>query len=102
VLLYTAIMVKVYLNKVKYPLALAGTIRYYVIMSIDINSHIRESVRVELARKDMTQTDLAERLGVSRQRVNQFIRGRGGNLHGLWQKIFDELGLELVVREKVK
>ena len=74
--------------------------RYYVKMMIDMNEQIRESVRVALAKKDMSQTELAEKVGATRQQVNQFIRGKGGNVHTLWQKMLDELGLELVVKEK--
>lgn len=69
-------------------------------MMIDMNEQIRESVRVALAKEDMSQTELADKVGATRQQVNQFIRGKGGNVHTLWQKIFDELGLELKVVAK--
>ena len=65
-----------------------------------VNQRIREAVRVELARRDTNQAKLAERIGVSRQYVNNIMRARAGNVPTVWQRIFDELGLELVVRAK--
>ena len=65
-----------------------------------VNNHIREAVRVELARRVSNQAQLAKRVGVSRQYLSDVMRGRAGNVPTLWQKVFDELGLELVVVPK--
>lgn len=65
-----------------------------------VNESIREEVRVALARRDMTQADLAEKLGISRQYLNAYLRGKAGDVPKLWEKVFGELELELVVRSK--
>jgi len=65
-----------------------------------VNARIREAVRVALARRDNTQAQLAEKVGVSRQYLNNLMRARTGNVPSVWQRIFDELDLELVVRSK--
>ena len=65
-----------------------------------MNDQIRQAVRVELAKHNRKQTDLAEQLGVTRQYVSSLMRGETGNVPDVWQRIFDELGLELVVQPK--
>ena len=64
----------------------------------NVNERIRQAVRVELAKRDSNQARLAEKIGVSRQQINNVMRARAGNVPEVWQRIFDELGLELVVR----
>jgi len=61
---------------------------------------IREAVRIELARRDWNRTRLADQTGLSRQYVSELISGKAGNLSPAWERIFDELGLELVVQPK--
>ena len=58
---------------------------------------IREAVRVELARRRMTQTELAERLGTSRQHLSKAMLGGTSDLPQLWRDALSELGLELKV-----
>ena len=53
-----------------------------------------------MARRDIKQSDLAEKIGVTRQYLNNYMGGKAGDVPRLWQKIFDELGLELVVKAK--
>ena len=65
-----------------------------------VNERIRQAVRVELAKRDSTQARLAQKIGVSRQHVNNVMRARAGNVPTVWQRIFDELDLELTVRPK--
>ena len=72
----------------------------YCVNMATVNERIREAVRVELARRDTNQAQLAEKVGVTRQYVNNVMRARAGNVPGVWQRIFDELGLELVVQRK--
>ena len=65
-----------------------------------VNDQIRRAVRVELARRDQKQARLAERVGISRQYLNDVIRGKAGNVPAVWQRILDELELELEVRRR--
>ncbi len=69
-------------------------------MIITVNDQIRQAVRVELAKKDMKQVDLAKEIGVSKQYLNVIMRGKAGGVPETWLKIFDKLGLELVVKPK--
>lgn len=61
---------------------------------------IREAVRIELARRDWNRTRLADETGLSRQYISELVGGKAGNLSPAWQRIFDELGLEVVVQPK--
>lgn len=61
---------------------------------------IREAVRIELARRDWNRTRLADETGLSRQYISELIGGKAGNLSPAWQRIFDELGLEVVVQPR--
>lgn len=54
-------------------------------------------MRVALARKDLNQSELAERIGVSKQYLNAYMTGKAGHIPRLWSKVFEELGLELTV-----
>ena len=61
---------------------------------------IREAVRIELARRDWNRTKLAEETDLTRQYVGELMTGKAGNLSDSWGRIFDELGLELVLQPK--
>jgi transcriptional regulator with XRE-family HTH domain len=76
-----------------------GVLAYYVSMDV-VNDSIRQAVRVELAKRDQKQVQLAGRVGVTRQYLNDVLRGKSGHVPAVWQRIFDELDLELVVRPK--
>lgn len=65
-----------------------------------MTDHIREEVRVAMLRQGVTQAALAERLGLSRQHVSAMLHGRRSNLPEAWEKLLDELGLELIVRRR--
>lgn len=65
-----------------------------------MNRQIREAIRVELARRNETQAALARRIGVTRQYLSNIMTGKTGNVADVWQKVFDDLGLELVVVPK--
>ena len=65
-----------------------------------VNERIREAVRIELARRASNQAQLAEKVGVSPQYVSDVMRARAGNVPAVWQRIFDELELDLVVLPK--
>ncbi len=66
-----------------------------------MTDHVREEVRVAMVRQRRTQTALADRVGLSRQHVNHLLTGHRGKLPEAWAKIFNDLGLELVIRIKV-
>ena len=67
-----------------------------------VNDKVRQAVRIELARRDSNQAKLADRIGVSRQYVSDVMRGKAGRVPAVWQKILDDLDLEVVVRPKVR
>ena len=76
------------------------TSRLYRVNMDTVNERIRQAVRIELAKRDSNQAKLAERIGVSRQQINNVMRARAGNVPSVWQRIFDELDLELVVQQR--
>ncbi len=65
-----------------------------------VNDSIRQAVRVELAKRDQKQIQLAERVGVTRQYLNDVLRGKSAHVPAVWQRILDDLDLELVVQPK--
>lgn len=65
-----------------------------------VNERIREAVRIELARRASNQAKLAEKVGVSKQYISDVMRGKAGNVPAVWQKVFDELELEVFVRPR--
>ncbi len=68
----------------------------------NMTNSIREIIRVELARRDWNKSKLADESGLSRQYVSELMGGKAGNLSEAWQRIFDTLGLEVVVQPKEK
>ena len=69
-------------------------------MQRDMTDEIRHAVRVELARGRLTQGQLADRVGVSPQQLSRMMQGKSEGSVKAWQRVFDELGLELTVRPK--
>lgn len=65
-----------------------------------MNEKIRHTIKVELAKRSMTQTDLARALGISKQHVNRALTGDLGKVPPIWERILDQLELELTVTEK--
>ncbi len=65
-----------------------------------MNNRIRHTIKVELAKRSMTQTDLARALGISKQHVNRALTGDLGKVPPIWERILTELGLDLTVTEK--
>jgi transcriptional regulator with XRE-family HTH domain len=65
-----------------------------------VNDEIRRAIRVELARRDLQQKDLAQLTGLSPQHISDLLRGRSGNLAEGWEKIFEALGLQLAATPK--
>jgi hypothetical protein len=50
--------------------------------------------------KMYNRTKLAEETDLTRQYVGELMTGKAGNLSDSWGRIFDELGLELVLQPK--
>lgn len=50
-------------------------------------------VKVELAERDLTQTDLAELVGVGRPAMNRYMRGKASMPMPTFFKVADALGL---------
>lgn len=65
-----------------------------------MNDRIKTAVRVELARRGMTQKELAERIGMAPSQLSATMIGRDNKLPPTWQRIFDELDLELAAIPK--
>jgi transcriptional regulator with XRE-family HTH domain len=69
-------------------------------MILTMNKDIRENVRIEMLRRDLTQTQLAEAIGVSRQYLSKLLHGHVDGGLDTWERIFEKVGLELVVKPK--
>lgn len=65
-----------------------------------MNDDIRRAVRVRLAERNWRQADLARKLGMKPQYLSKLLTGDAGKIPTSWQRVFDELGLELVARKK--
>ena len=65
-----------------------------------MNDRIRHTIKVELAKRSMNQTDLAKELGISKQHVNRALTGDLGKVPPIWERILEHMGLELTVRPK--
>ena len=64
---------------------------------MSVTDEIRAIVKQVLQERHMTQTELAEKLGVTPQALSRTINERG-KVPGLWKDIFAELGLEVTVK----
>ena len=71
-----------------------------VFMIVTVNDHIRQAIRIELAKRNMKQTELAEKMGMSKQYLNRVMLGQIGKIPKTWEKLLEEFDLELVVRSK--
>lgn len=74
----------------------------HMVQSPSVNDAIRTAIRIELAKRRMNQSQLAEHVGVSKQHMSKLMGGKVGNVSEVWQRIFDELGLELTVTSKAE
>ena len=57
----------------------------------------KTAIKVELARREMTLTALAEKLGVPQQSLSRTLRGSPVNQKSHWPSILKELGLKVVL-----
>jgi transcriptional regulator with XRE-family HTH domain len=67
-----------------------------------MTSPIRKQIREAMINSQLSQAELARNIGVTKQYLNNYLIGKDGDVPKLWQKVFDELGLELVLKEKEK
>jgi transcriptional regulator with XRE-family HTH domain len=61
---------------------------------------IRHAVKVELAKRKLTQGELAKGVGITVQQLSRMMQGKSAKVPDSWQSVFDFLGLELVVKAK--
>ena len=69
-------------------------------MQRTMTDEIRHAVKVTLAKRKLTQWELAEKIGITPQHLSRMMQGERSNVPEAWQKVFNELGLELVVKPK--
>lgn len=66
-----------------------------------VNDDIKQLVRIELARRNMSQKQLAEQIGVSQQYLSDILRNASkGKIPDVWHNIFEEFGWHIVVVDK--
>jgi transcriptional regulator with XRE-family HTH domain len=69
-------------------------------MQRTMTDEIRHAVRVAMADKKLTQGELAKRAGITPVHLSRMMQGDRSNVPEAWQKVFDELGLELTVKNR--
>ena len=65
-----------------------------------MNDAIRERIMVALMRRKMTRKELASRAGLSYKYVCNILAGNAEGGRDAWERIFNELDLELTVKER--
>lgn len=65
-----------------------------------MNEQVREAVRQAMKKQQLTQAEMAQRLETSQPALAKMLTGRVGKVPDQWQKLLDELGLELVALPK--
>jgi DNA-binding phage protein len=65
------------------------------IVTGEVTRELRETIRIEMMRQNITGVDLAKNAGVSRQHLSQMLRGHVDGSVDSWRRILDALGLEL-------
>ena len=66
----------------------------------DMTPDIRKVVKIELLNRDINRKKLSELTGLSPEHISRLMNGSSGFVPEGWQKIFDAVGLELVVQAK--
>jgi transcriptional regulator with XRE-family HTH domain len=61
---------------------------------------IIKQVRRAMEKQSISQGELSRRTGIERPNINRLLTGKSGKVPENWQKVLDELGLELVVKAK--
>ena len=57
-----------------------------------MNPEVREAVRQTMKQRELTQSELAQRLGMTQPALAKMLTGRTGQVPESWQKVLDELG----------
>jgi ribosome-binding protein aMBF1 (putative translation factor) len=73
---------------------------FKICIMMTMTEQIREAVRIELAKRKWSQSELARRIDKTPQFISQIMGSERGDVPDYWQSIFDELGLELTVIPK--
>ena len=71
-----------------------------IIMMSDMTDEMRKLVEIELVRRDMTQKDLAEKVGRKRQQINNTLQGRSGKMPKVWQDILKTFEWKIHIVDK--
>lgn len=53
-----------------------------------------------MKQRELTQSELAQRLGMTQPALAKMLTGRTGQVPESWQRVLDELGLQLVAIPK--
>lgn len=65
-----------------------------------VNDSIRETVKHQMKARDLTQRELARRTEMHETNLARLLSGRSGKINEGWQRVLDELGLELIAVPK--
>lgn len=65
-----------------------------------VNESIRQAVKNRMRARDLTQRELARRTDMHETNLARLLAGRSGKINEGWQRVLDELGLELVAVPK--
>jgi transcriptional regulator with XRE-family HTH domain len=65
-----------------------------------MNGTIRQTVKNHMRARDLTQRELARRTDMHETNLARLLAGRSGKINEGWQRVLDELGLELIAVPK--
>ncbi|QBY06490.1 XRE family transcriptional regulator (plasmid) [Deinococcus metallilatus] len=65
-----------------------------------MNEDVRAFVKQVMLEQDMSQGELARRTGLARPAVTRLLNGTVGKIPENWQRILDELGIEIIAVKK--
>lgn len=69
-------------------------------MKTTMNLKVRETVKQQMRERNISQTMLADKVAMSRVNLVRLLSGRSGQVPEGWQKVLDELELELIAVPK--
>ncbi|UQN10362.1 helix-turn-helix transcriptional regulator [Deinococcus sp. QL22] len=67
-----------------------------------MNEQVRKAVQEAMTERELSQGELARRTGLVRPAVSKLLNGTVGRVPENWQRILDELDLELVAQPRQK
>lgn len=65
-----------------------------------MNEEVRNFVKQAMLEQDLSQGELARRTGLTRPAVTKLLNGVVGKVPENWQRILDELGIEIIAIKK--